>query len=401
MEKSASKIIPFHVLVAAAGNGSRMQNPVPKQYRKLAGKAVLRHTLEAFLSCPGLASLGVIIDPSHEKMYRDAASGLRLAPPIHGGASRKQSVIKGLNHISHVKDDEIVLIHDAARPFIGQDLILAAVRALQNSKAATLSVPVTDTLRRADGANIGEIVPRENLRALQTPQAFRYGLLKEAHARFPDEDATDDTTLVTRLGHDVKIVEGSPRNFKITTEEDFRMAERIMAAATVYETRIGTGYDVHAFALENKSQDSFVTLCGVKIPHGRALLGHSDADAGLHALTDALLGAIGDGDIGVHFPPSDPQWKGADSTIFLREAARRVSARGGIIVNADITLICEAPKISPHTAGMRDVICSALGIAPDRIGIKATTSEKLGFTGRGEGIAAQAAVSVKFPESLS
>lgn len=378
---------PFYMLIVAAGRGERLGGEIPKQYRPLLGKPVLRHALETCLSCPGLAGLRVVIDPAHMPLYDAAAEGLGLPPPVLGGNTRSSSVFNGIKLFSDLQDEDFLLIHDAARPFVTQAGILSVVRALTESPAATLAVPVADTMRRGSGGLVGEAMDRTDAFALQTPQGFHYGVIRRAHESSKGPDATDDTALVSALGVPVKLVAGSRRNFKITTPEDMEIAERMMNP----ETRTGTGFDVHAF-----TEGSSVRLCGVDIPFERALAGHSDADAGLHALTDALLGTIAAGDIGSHFPPSDPRWKGADSAIFLREAARLVAQRWGRIVHLDLTIVCEAPKIGPHREAMRARISDILEISMDQVSVKATTTEGLGFTGRGEGIAVQAVASCAF-----
>lgn len=388
METSASSKnpVPFHALIAAAGSGVRLGSDVPKQYLKINGKAILRHTLERFLACPGLQSLRVIIDPVHKRLYDDTVQGLNLPGPVNGGKERKDSVLNGLRSFHDIKKEEIILIHDAARPLLSPDHIQAAAAAATVQKAATLATPVTDTQKYAAGAYID----RNGLWAVQTPQAFEYGLLMEAHNKAGDAAYTDDTALVAALGHEIALVPGPRANIKITTAEDLLIAQKLLAPA--YETRTGFGYDVHAF-----EEGHTVRLCGVDIPYTKKLKGHSDADAGLHALTDALLGTIGAGDIGTHFPPSDPQWKNKDSAVFLQKAIELVTQRGGRLINLDLTLICEEPKIGPHRPAMQSRLAALTGLTEDRIGLKATTSEKLGFLGRGEGVAAQAVASVKFP----
>lgn len=379
----------FHVLVPAAGNGSRTGLSVPKQYCKAGGKSVLRHTLEKLTKIQGLKSLRVIIDPHHDDLYRDAVEGLDLPPPVHGAATRKQSVYNGLKALGDIAPDSLVLIHDAARPFVSPDAVAALLDAMKNHNAATLAAPIADTLVDFDYNRID----RDSVRAVQTPQAFRYSVLMTAHERFRDnENFTDDAGLAAALGEKVALVRGSHDNFKITSAEDLAMAEKLLSLAR--ETRTGFGYDVHAF---DPAPATATRLGGVDVPHDRKLLGHSDADVVLHALTDALLGTIGSADIGQLFPPSDNAWKNADSEIFVKEAVRRVLEQGGRIVNADITLIAEEPKVGPHREKMQSRIAGMLGIAPDRVGIKATTSEKLGFVGRGEGIVAQAVATVSFP----
>lgn len=386
MEISATK--SFFALITAAGSGRRLGGERPKQYMELAGKAIIRRTVETFLSCPGLQELRVIIDPAHEALYRDSMAGLDLPPPVHGGPERQASIRAGIESFSELDDDAVILLHDAVRPFIRRERIEQIVAAVHDGiNAASLALPVADTLARAED---GSYVNRAGLMGLQTPQAFRYGLIRRAHKNAENNgNYTDDTSLVAALGEKVEFLDGDRENFKITTMDDLAMARRLTERP---QTRTGTGFDVHAFCEGNK-----VRLCGIDIPFDRGLAGHSDADVGLHALTDALLGAIAAGDIGSHFPPSDPQWKGADSAVFLKHAVETVKERGGRIVNLDLTLICEAPKIGLHREAMQARVAEICGISPDRVGIKATTTEGLGFTGRREGIAAQAVATVEVP----
>lgn len=398
MEISASskEPTPFYALIAAAGSGSRLGGDLPKQYQKIAGKPILQHTLEMFLSCPGLQAIAVIIDPAHRDHYESIAEQLELFEPVTGGKDRRISVFSGLRYFSNLMDDDIILIHDAARPFITYEEIQEVAHQAATHGAATLATPVTDTQKYDNG----DYVKRENLWAIQTPQGFRYGLVVDAHEKAhekADSNAiyTDDTGLVAALGHKIEMVPGKRANIKITTQEDMEIAKKMLSSGPAphpFETRTGFGYDVHAF-----TEGHTVHLCGVEIPHLRTLKGHSDADAGLHAITDALFGTIGAGDIGTHFPPSDPQWKDCDSTVFLKKALNMISARKGKLVNIDLTFICEEPKISPHAAAMQQRVANLCGLSADRVGIKATTSERMGFLGRSEGLAAQAVVSVKFP----
>lgn len=379
----------FHVLIPAAGSGTRAGLSIPKQYRKVGGKMILRHTIEKFIGIQGLKSIRVIIDPEHAEWYREAIQGLDLAPPVFGARTRKQSVYNGLSAFTRAELEDLVLIHDAARPFVSVELVHRLLESMTRSAAATLAAPVADTLIDQDYNRYD----RDRISAVQTPQAFHIGLLKKAHEFFRNDDRfTDDAGLIAALGEQVTLVPGSRDNFKITTNEDMAMAERLLAPQR--ESRTGFGYDVHAF---DPAPATKIRLGGIDIPHTQKLLGHSDADVVLHALTDALLGTIGDGDIGQLFPPSDMQWKNADSEIFLKEAVRRVRARDGIITHADITLIAEAPKIGPHRDAMQKRIAGILGIEANRVGLKATTSEGLGFTGRREGIVAQAVATITLP----
>jgi len=387
MSKDAKQ--SFHVLIPAAGSGERAGLSVPKQYRRVGGKMILRHTIEKFIGIQGLKSIRVIIDPEHAEMYREAVQGLDLAPPILGAKTRKQSVYNGLSAFSNVDYEDLILIHDAARPFVSPESIESLLETMKSTDAATLAVPVADTLVDPDYNRYD----RDKINAVQTPQAFNIGLLKKAHEAFKNDDRfTDDAGLVSAIGEDITLVPGSRDNFKITTPEDMALAERLLMPQL--ETRTGMGYDVHAF---DPAPATAIRLGGIDIPHNRKLLGHSDADVILHALTDALLGTIGDGDIGQLFPPSDQQWKNADSEIFIREALRRVRAKGGRVIHADITLIAEEPKIGLHRERMLLRLSTLLGLDPTRIGLKATTSEGLGFTGRKEGVVAQAVATVTFP----
>ena len=380
--------IPFHLLIPAAGSGSRLGGEQSKQYTLLAGKPLLRHTLDRFTALQGLKSVRVIIAPEASPSLQEALRGLEGIESVSGGETRKESVYKGISVLSEANNEDIVLIHDAARPFVSAGDIKAVLEAAAKTGAATLCTPCFDTLTQ-DGAPLD----RSKILAIQTPQAFRLDILRAAHEKFKYDDTfTDDAGMVAAAGHDVSYVPGGRENFKITTPEDMRMAEKILRAAC--ETRTGMGFDVHAF---DPSPAKAVRIGGIDIPHDKALAGHSDADVALHALTDALLGAIGSGDIGSHFPPSDPQWKDADSAVFLKAAADEIAGQNGEIVHADITVICEAPKIGPHREAMRNRIAGILDISPARISIKATTTEGLGFTGRKEGIASQAVATIRLP----
>ncbi len=381
----------FSVLIAAAGQGTRCGGFVPKQYRILAGKSLLRHTVEAFLGLPGLDDIRVIIDPEHADLYHEAVKGLDLPDFVSGSNSRKNSIFNGLKSFSNLTNEDIVLIQDAARPLVQGVDIMAVVDALAENEATSLATPIADTLRYEHD---GSPIDRNGLHALQTPQGFHYGVIKKAHEQAdPDKEYTDDTGLVSALGVAIKLVPGHKSNFKITTEDDWEMAEKLLGPD---ETRTGMGFDVHAFA---DTGDKTVRLCGVSVPHERPLAGHSDADVGLHALTDAILGSIAAGDIGQHFPPSNDNYKDMDSAIFLSKAMELLNEKGGSVLNLDITLICEEPKIGPHREAMEQRIAEIIAIDPSRVSVKATTSEKLGFTGRGEGIAAQAIATVRLPRA--
>lgn len=386
------KIEGYHVIVAAAGSGARFGSDTPKQYVRFLGKPLLRQTLDNVLSWPRIKSLRVIIDPEHAKLYQQAVKGLDLPEPIYGGKERKISISNALKNISNVKDKDIILIHDAARPFTKRTDIEKLLSKLETKRAATLANPVSDTLRRSNNKNAGELVDRSAIWALQTPQAFRFEDLKKAH-EIADENnqATDDTSLITALGIEVALVEAARSNIKITTQDDWDMAEALFKNST--RTATGTGFDVHAF--ESEPSGKPLILCGVNVPHDKALTGHSDADVGLHAITDALLGSIGKGDIGTHFPPSNDQYKDMDSAIFLKKTLEMVKDIGGLIQNIDLTLICESPKIGPYREAMVARVAEITNLPTSHINIKATTTEKLGFTGRGEGIAAQAIATVQ------
>ena len=375
-------------LVVAGGRGARCGGDRPKQYQPLRGRPVLRHSLETLLAHPQIDAVRTVIHPDDRALYDEAAAGLDLLPPVHGGAERQDSVRLGLESLEAMAP-RLVLIHDAARPFADPALIARVVAALDHDSAAVPAVPVTDTLKRGVDGKIAGTVERAGLWRAQTPQGFRFADILAAHRRFAGVGLTDDAAVAERAGLAVALVEGSEDNVKVTTPDDFRRAE---GRGSDGEFRSGTGFDVHRF-----TSGDHVMLCGVKIPHDAGLAGHSDADVGLHALTDALLGAIGDGDIGSHFPPTDPQWRGAPSDIFLAHAGRRVARLGGRIVNVDVTLICEAPRVGPHREAMRRRVAEILGIDVGRVGVKGTTTEKLGFTGRREGIAAQAAATVWLP----
>ncbi|MCF6197807.1 MAG: bifunctional 2-C-methyl-D-erythritol 4-phosphate cytidylyltransferase/2-C-methyl-D-erythritol 2,4-cyclodiphosphate synthase [Hyphomicrobiaceae bacterium] len=384
------------LLIVAAGRGMRAGGEIPKQYQQLAGQAVLTHTLEALKGHPLISHMLTIIHPDDIELYEAATRpfGINLLPPVFGGETRQKSVLKGLLALEELNPD-LVLIHDAARPFISPRLITHTIEALAHHEAVLPAVPVTDTIKQAKNETIMQTVDRQNLFAAQTPQGFKFPLILDLHKRADLEnnvDFTDDASLAEGAGVKVQLVKGSPRNTKLTTKRDMEMAELVLANTSKMETRFGSGFDVHAF-----EEGDGVTLCGIKIPFDRQLKGHSDADVAMHALTDALYGALGKGDIGQHFPPSDIQWKGVASSVFLKHAVELVTKRGGKIINTDLTIICEQPKISPHQEAMRQNISKIIGIEAHRIAIKATTTEGLGFTGRKEGIAAQAIANISLP----
>lgn len=372
-------------LVVGAGEGQRFGGELPKQYHLLAGVAVMRRSLKAFMDHPDVSVVQAVIHPNHHELYDAAVQGLALPVPVDGGATRQGSVLNGLESLN-ADEPSTVLIHDAARPLVDPGVISRVLAALQTSPGAIPALAVADTLKRSDGQFVETTVDRQGLWRAQTPQGFHYQNILAAHRQAGGDELTDDAAVAERAGLAVAIVEGSEDNVKVTRTGDMVRAERILGAG---ETRTGLGFDVHRFG-----PGDHVMLCGVKVPHEFGLEGHSDADVGLHAVTDALLGAIGEGDIGTHFPPSDPQWKGTESDIFLRHAGDMIAGMGGRISNIDVTLICEQPKIGPHRAAMIKRMAEILSITEHRISIKATTTERLGFTGRGEGIAAQAAATV-------
>jgi 2-C-methyl-D-erythritol 4-phosphate cytidylyltransferase/2-C-methyl-D-erythritol 2,4-cyclodiphosphate synthase len=378
------------VLIVAAGKGERAGGTSPKQFAPLLGKPMLRWTLEAFARHPSVASIQVAIGEQQDDLYATAVEGLNLLPPITGGATRQESVRRGLEALATAAPD-LVLIQDAARPLVSNRLIDAVIAALEGGvDAAVPLLAVADTLKRNEGG-VWTTVPREGLQRAQTPQGFRFTKILRAHRHFADRDVTDDMALAELAGLRIVGVPGEDTNMKVTTPDDFMRAESHLRAR-LGDSRSGFGYDVHKFA-----PGDHVWLCGIKVPHDRALEGHSDADAGLHALTDAILGAIGDGDIGQHFPPSDERWHGAPSWKFLDHAAALVHRKGGAIVHCDVTIICERPKVGPYREAMRARIADILRLDVSRVSVKATTTEGLGFTGRREGLAAQAIATVRLP----
>lgn len=383
------------VLVVAAGSGIRLGGDLPKQFLPLAGKPLLRHCLETFAKHPRIDGIKVVINETYRALYDTAVAGLVLLPPAIGGATRQESVRNGLESLASEAPD-LVLIHDAARPFIDAPTIDRTIDALAIHDGALVAVAVVDTLKRASGKFSGATVDRTGLWRAQTPQGFAYAKILDAHRRAAGgAEMTDDAAVAEAAGMKVVLVPGIVNNFKVTTKPDFERAEHMMAeqvALRQMEYRTGNGFDVHKLILGDG-----VMLCGVKVPHDRMLEGHSDADVAMHALTDAILGAIGAGDIGAHFPPSDPQWRGAASWKFLDHANRLVRDRGGRIAHCDVTIICERPKVGPYRAAMIARLAEILNLEPDRISVKATTTEELGFTGRREGIAAQATATVALP----
>lgn len=379
-------------LVVAAGRGSRVGGDLPKQYLDLGGRPVLRHTLAAFATNPGVSAVRAVIHPDDRPLYDAAAAGLSVLAPVSGGASRQESVRLGLESLAGL-DPDLVLIHDGARPFVDADIIGRAVAALDDHPGALVAVPLADTLKRGADGMVTATIDRTALWRAQTPQAFRFRDILDAHRTAAGgPELTDDAAVAERASLPVALVMGAEDNFKITTAADLDRARRLVQARSQGETRTGSGFDVHRFA-----PGTGVWLCGVLVPHGETLAGHSDADVALHALTDAVLGAIAAGDIGHHFPPSDDRWKGAPSHLFLSHAAGLVTALGGRIVAVDVTIVCERPKVGPHRAAMQARTAEILGLARNRVSIKATTTEGLGFAGRREGIAAQATATVWLP----
>jgi 2-C-methyl-D-erythritol 4-phosphate cytidylyltransferase/2-C-methyl-D-erythritol 2,4-cyclodiphosphate synthase len=373
-------------LLMAAGTGSRFGADVPKQFLSLAGGTVLRHAAER------LAGQVDIIQPvGDSEPIAAALAGIVHLPAVAGGATRQDSVRLGLEALAEHEPD-VVLVHDGCRPFFPSTTIPALVTALSGHDGAIPAVPVSETLKRGVQARIVETVSRTDLFRAQTPQAFRFSLLLDLH-RSATGGATDDAAILEAAGRSVALVTGSEDNIKLTYPEDLNRLHRVlMAPAAALLPRVGTGYDVHALAPGRR-----LMLCGVEVPHEQGLAGHSDADVGIHALCDAIYGALAEGDIGRHFPPSEAAWKDADSARFLAHAAARIVARGGVLANADVTLICERPKITPHAPRMIGRLAELLGVEASRVSVKATTTERLGFTGRMEGIAAQAAVMVMLP----
>jgi len=382
-------------LIVAAGSGQRFGAERPKQYLDLAGRPILRHTVEAFLHHPQVSAVQVVINPAFRDLYETAVAGLALPEPVAGGASRQDSVRNGLERLAESAPD-LVLIHDAARPLIDEATIGAVIAALDAQPAAIAAVPVADTLKRGRDGLVADTVDRSGLWRAQTPQGFRFPDILAAHRAAAGLELTDDAAVAERAGLPVALVPAKEENFKVTTPDDLTRAASTLSGrglhAELSDIRTGMGFDVHRF-----TEGDHVTLCGVRVPHTQTLEGHSDADVGLHALTDAILGALCAGDIGSHFPPSDPQWRGADSARFLRHAADLVAERGGRIAHVDVTIICERPKVGPHRDAMTTRIAEILGMDDGRVSVKATTTEKLGFTGRGEGIAAQAVATVRLP----
>ncbi|MBV9555987.1 MAG: bifunctional 2-C-methyl-D-erythritol 4-phosphate cytidylyltransferase/2-C-methyl-D-erythritol 2,4-cyclodiphosphate synthase [Pseudolabrys sp.] len=381
-------------IIVAAGRGLRAGAGGPKQYRSIGGRTVIFRAMAPFCRHADVFAVQPVLNPDDVEMFEAATRGLNHAAPTPGGATRQASVLAGLEALAPEKPD-VVLIHDAARAFVSDALISRAIAAVAATGAAIPTVAVADTIKQVDqNGNIEATPERSRLRIAQTPQAFRFDVILDAHrraARDGRSDFTDDAAIAEWAGLTVATFEGDVANMKLTTPEDFVREEARLASA-LGDIRTGTGYDVHAFGAGDH-----LMICGVRVPHTKGFLAHSDGDVGLHALVDAILGALADGDIGSHFPPSDPQWKGAASDRFLKYAVDRVSARGGRIANLEVTLICERPKIGPLRDQMRARIAEITGVNMSRVAVKATTSEKLGFTGREEGIAATASATLRLP----
>jgi 2-C-methyl-D-erythritol 4-phosphate cytidylyltransferase/2-C-methyl-D-erythritol 2,4-cyclodiphosphate synthase len=381
-------------ILVAAGRGLRAGAGGPKQYRTIGGASVIYRAMEPFCRHPDISAVQPVLNPDDIAMFNEAVRGLKHEAPARGGATRQASVHAGLEALASQRP-EIVLIHDAARPFVSAALISRAIKAVVSKPAAIPAVPVADTVKLIDAnGNIAATPERARLRIAQTPQVFRFDVILDAHRRAAREgrsDFTDDAALAEWAGLTVSTFDGDAVNMKLTTPDDFAREEARLASQ-LGDIRTGTGYDVHAFG-----DGDHLMICGVRVPHTRGFLAHSDGDVGLHALVDAILGALADGDIGSHFPPSDMKWKGASSDKFLNYAVERVTARGGRIANLEVTLICERPKIGPLRDTMRARIAEITGLDISRVAVKATTSERLGFTGREEGIAATACATIRLP----
>lgn len=385
MSKSRSNIA---VLIVAGGIGTRMHSDIPKQYITVLGKSVIRRTVESFLDFPDISCVQCVIGEGQEELYQQSVEHLELPSPVIGGATRQESVIVGLKALERVQPDYI-LIHDAARPCFNPQDIHRIINKLHQNCNLTFALPVQETIRRNS-----QLIDRDNLWIMQTPQAFDYKTLFQLHQKAIDDnlDVTDDTSIMSYYGHPIEYINGDPSNIKITTDNDLKMVTTI--TRNTLETRVGSGFDVHAFSDHSAE---VIRLCGIDIPYNRSLKGHSDADVGLHALTDAILGSVGDGDIGSHFPPSDAKFKNMDSHVFLDKSVDILKHAGGFITHIDITFMCEEPKIGKHSTEIKNHLASYLNLSTSRISVKATTTEKLGFLGRCEGVACQAIATVQVP----
>jgi 2-C-methyl-D-erythritol 4-phosphate cytidylyltransferase / 2-C-methyl-D-erythritol 2,4-cyclodiphosphate synthase len=385
------------VVVVAGGSGFRAGGEFPKQYQLIGGKAMIWWTLKAFLGHSAVKFVQAVISPEHQRLFDEAVADLEVATPVYGGTTRQDSCRLGVEACL-TSGCSKVLIHDAARPFVSHELISRVIDELDRTLAVIPGLPVADTMKFAPGGTVERTVDRQGLWAVQTPQGFDFAAIHDAHQRAYAghvEGLTDDASVAEAFGIKVRVIAGRDANRKLTTADDMKAADQALHAKSWAERpdiRMGQGIDFHEFV-----KGPGVTLCGVKIPHSHKLKGHSDADAPMHALTDALLGALGEGDIGTFFPPSDPKWKGAASSLFLTKAMDLLRARNGMVANADITILAEAPRIVPHIAAMKEVLSPLLGITPDRLAIKATTTEKLGAIGRREGLAAFATATIRLP----
>jgi len=379
-------------LILSGGSGNRFGAQMPKQYLQLGDRAVIRHAVDAFLRHPGIEAVRIVRRPQDTPLYEAAFRGVAVLDPVDGGATRQESVLRGLESLKNIAPSS-VLIHDGARPFPDAALISRTLDALNNYPAVIPALPVFDTIKQVEpnAKTIEKTLDRQKLWRAQTPQAFSYKPILAAHRDSAGKELTDDAMVAEQAGIKVAIVDGNEENIKITTQEDMQQAKKMLNLGTTI-TRVGTGFDVHQFG-----PGDHAVLCGIKVPHDYGLEGHSDADAPMHALTDAVLGAIAAGDIGSHFPPSDEKWRGAASSKFLKHAAALVADLNGTIQNVDVTIICESPKVGPYRDAMRQKLAEILEIPISVVSVKATTTEKLGFTGRSEGLAAQAIASITLP----
>lgn len=378
-------------LIVAAGSGQRFGSPIPKQYQDIGGMPILRRSILAFLNHPLIDAVQVVISPQHRDLYDRAVEGLALPAPVHGGATRQDSVRLGLEALAAQSPaPDLVMIHDGARPLIDAQTITAVRKALDDHKGAIAAKPLVDTLKKSDGSRIIDTIDRNALWQAHTPQAFHFDAILAAHKAVIGQQLTDDAAVAEKAGINVTLVPSNPDNMKITNPDDLGRAARLLGQ-NFGDIRTGLGFDVHRLIAGDT-----IHLGGLSIPHTMTLEGHSDADVILHALTDALLGTMAAGDIGTHFPPSDPQWKGADSSLFIRHVVQMINQRGGMIAHVDVVVMCEQPKLGPHREAMQKRIADLLEVNLDRVSLKATTTERLGFTGRGEGIAAQAVATVRF-----
>jgi len=385
-------------LIVAAGESRRAGGGIPKQYQMLGGKSLLRRSIEAFQQHAGVSAIKVVIHPAHKAYYEEHTRGLSILPFVEGGTTRQESVKQGLVSLAETYPSDYVLIHDAARPNIAQDLISRVLASLEETPAVIPALPVIDTLKHVENDLIVGTIERKKLFRAQTPQGFHFDAILDAHRQSSHYDYTDDAAVAENAGLEVRIVAGSEHNYKITTAEDMHDAQLLLEVQ--YETKVGFGVDAHRLVPHEPDSGTVkrgIVLCGVNVPFELGLEGHSDADVGLHAIVDAMLGAMGEGDIGAHFPPNDPRWRGANSSRFVLHAYQLLKQKKGKLLHVDVTLICEKPRITPYREPMREAIARLLDIDISRVSVKATTTEKMGFTGRGEGIAAQAVATIKIP----